>query len=284
LADGRDECGAVQVTLATFGVLTLAALIGPAIGQAQPRAPQREAAPRARAAAPARIEHAVPFKPGETLAFDISWSEYLTAASATVTVREKRPSFDSAAYYIVAEGQPTGLLAAIYSVYYKVDTLLDAYTLLPQRGSVFSQEGRRRRMQVTRFDQAKRKAVYEVTTATVVRHDLSLPTPAHDPLSALYVLRTLPMRQGSETTMAVVNEGEVYQLKVTVTARETIATPLGALAAWKLTPRVFDAHGKPSEHELTIWVSDDARRLPLRIDANLTVGRFSLVLREARGY
>ena len=90
---------------------------------------------------------------GEVLEFDISWSDYLTAANATVTVKDKRPSFDSTAYYLVAEGQPVGLLAAIYSVYYKVDSLLDVYTLLPQRASVFSQEGRHRRMQVTRFDQ-----------------------------------------------------------------------------------------------------------------------------------
>jgi hypothetical protein len=268
----------VPVTLATLGALIIAALIG----QAQPRAPERAVTPPAPATAPVRTQRAVPFQPREMLAFDISWSQYLTAATATLTVREKRPSFNSTAYYIVAEGQPTGLLSAIYSLYYKVDTLLDAYTLLPQRGSVFSQEGPRRRMQVTRFDQAQRKAVYEVTTATVVRRDLSLPTSAHDPLSALYVLRTLPMRPRSETTIAVVNDGEIYQVKVTITGRETLATPLGTLAAWKLAPRVFDRHGKPAEHELTIWLSDDARRLPLRIDANLTVGRFSLVLREAR--
>jgi len=272
----------VQLSLATFGALTIAAFLGSTIGHAQPRAPQRAAAPQARATTPARIERVLPFKPRETLAFDISWSDYLTAATATLTVRDKRSSFDSTAYYIVAEGQPTGLLSAIYSVYYKVDTLLDVYTLLPQRGSVFSQEGRRRRMQVTTFDQARRKAVYEVTTSTVVRHDLSLPTPAQDALSALYVLRTLPMRPGSDTTLAVVNEGEVYQVKVKIVGRETISTPLGTLAAWKLVPRIFDSRGRQAGDELTIWISDDGRRLPLRIDANLAVGRFSLVLREAR--
>jgi len=224
----------------------------------------------------------VPFKAGEQLTYDISWSDYLTAASATVSVREKRASFDSVAYYLVAEGQPVGFVAAIYSVYYKVDSLLDVYTLLPQRASVFSQEGRHRRMQVTRFDQLQRKATYEMTTATVHKRELRLPSPAHDPLSALYALRTLAMRDGHTTTFAVVNDGMVHTVKVTIAGREAVDTPLGRQNAWKLLPQALDSRGGPGNDQVTIWISDDARRLPLRIDAKLDVGVFRLVLREAR--
>jgi hypothetical protein len=250
--------------------------VGPT-GQNRPTAPARQPAP-----ASPRAERPVPFKAGETLAFDISWSDYLTAATATVTVKDKRLSFDSTAYYLVAEGQPVGLLAAIYSVYYKVDSLLDVYTLLPQRASVFSQEGRHRRMQVTRFNQRERRATYEMTTATVYKRELHLTSPTHDPLSALYILRTLPMRPGESTSIAVVNEDALFDVKVTIAGRETLETPLGRQAAWKLTPRVMDSQGRPAGDELAIWISDDSRRLPLRIDAKVDVGVFRLLLREAR--
>jgi Protein of unknown function (DUF3108) len=265
----------VQLTLSTLGALTIAALIGQT--PARPVKPPASAKP-----SPTRVERQVPFKAGEALAFDISWSDYLTAATATVTVKDKRPSFDSTAYYLVAEGQPVGLLAAIYSVYYKVDSLLDVYTLLPQRASVFSQEGGRRRMQVTRFNQAARRATYEMTTATVYKRELHLTSPAHDPLSALYILRTLPMRPGESTSLAVVNEGVLSNVKVTVAGRETLETPLGRQAAWKLIPRVLDSQGRQAGDELAIWISDDSQRLPLRIDAKVDVGVFRLVLREAR--
>jgi len=66
--------------------------------------------------------------------------------TVTMDVRSKQPSFDSVAYYVVAEGRPTALVASLYTLYYKADTLLDVYTLLPQRGSLYSQEGTRRRM------------------------------------------------------------------------------------------------------------------------------------------
>jgi hypothetical protein len=265
----------VQLTLATAWALTIAAVVGQTA--ARPPKPSVLAKPSAPS-----VERQVPYKAGEVLAFDISWSDYLTAANATVTVRDKRSSFGSTAYYLVAEGQPVGLLAAIYSVYYKVDSLVDVSTLLPQRGSVFSQEGRHRRMQVTRFDQGQRRATYEMTTTTVYKRELRLTSPAHDPLSALFFLRTLTMRQGETTAMAVVNDGELFNVNVTIAGRETLETPLGRQSAWKLIPRVLDSRGKPAGDELAIWISDDSRRLPLRIDAKLEVGVFRLVLREAR--
>jgi len=265
----------MQFTLPTFWALTIAVLI--AQGPARPSKPAESQKP-----SPSRAERPVPFSPGEVLEFDISWSDYLTAANATVTVKDKRPSFGSTAYYVVAEGQPVGFLAAIYSVYYKVDSLLDVYTLLPQRASVFSQEGRHRRMQVTRFDQPQRRATYEMTTATVYKRDLQLASPAHDPLSALYILRTLTMRPGETTSMTVLNEGSPHNVRVTIAGREMVETPLGRQSAWKLTPTVLDNRGNPAGDELAIWISDDARRLPLRIDAKLDVGVFKLVLRQAK--
>src|SRR6266568_2197071 len=97
---------------------------------------------------------AVPFKVGETLTYDVSWSTFLTAGTAVLTVQEKKPSYNSTAYYIVAEGRPTPLLAKLYSLYYKMDTLLDSFTLLPHRGSVYSEEGSKHRFKSTRFDRA----------------------------------------------------------------------------------------------------------------------------------
>src|SRR6266850_329238 len=83
----------------------------------------------------------VPFAVGETLTYSVAWSPFLTAGTMVITVKEKKPSYDSTAYYIVAEGRPTPLLSKFRSLYYKMDTLVDSYTLLSQRGSIYSEEG-----------------------------------------------------------------------------------------------------------------------------------------------
>jgi hypothetical protein len=116
----------------------------------------------------ARVERPTPFAVGETLTYDVSWSTALSAGTVVSTVKEKKASFDSTAFYIVAEGRPAPLLSKLYTFYYKVDTLLDVYTLLAQRGSVYSEEGQRHRFGATLFDRMRNRASFEHTTTTVV--------------------------------------------------------------------------------------------------------------------
>ena len=73
-----------------------------------------------------------------------------------------------------------------------------------------------------------------------------------------------------------------YKLAIDVAAAERIKTSLGEIAAWKVIPAVTDDKGQSVGRNLAVWISDDARRYPLKIHADLAVGSFDLVLREAR--
>lgn len=222
----------------------------------------------------------VPFAVGETITYDVSWSSYLTAGTATMTVKERKPSFGSDAYYVIAEGRPTSLLAMVYDMYYKVDSLVDVYTLLPQRASTFSREGRRQRNKITIFDHKARKAHYEIQTSTVVRKDLAISAHAQDVLGALYVVRAIPFKAGEKFSVPICDAGESYTVQVAVGAVETITTGIGDVRAHKLTPTVPGGHAS-SAQRLTVWLSEDARKLPVRMQAQLAVGTFDLTLKSA---
>jgi len=251
------------------------------------QAQTKKAPPKAPAAAPAapapKREMPVPFKPGEVLEFDVGWSSYVTAGTATVTVKEKKPSYNSVAYYMVAEGRPTSLLSKLYTLYYKADTLIDVYNLLPQRGSLYVEEGKRRRMKTTMFDQAKLEAKYEVQTATKVERTIKLPKMTQDALSALYVLRCIPVKTGDKFNMPVTDAGDVYQVQMQVGALESLATPLGTINAYKIVPIITGPKNSAPPRGLAVWISDDARRLPLKIEAQLAVGKFVVSLRKVTG-
>lgn len=234
------------------------------------------------APAPARTERTVPFKVGETLNYDVSWSSYLTAGTAVMAVKEKKPSFTSTAYYIVAEGRPTPLLSTLYTLYYKADTLLDSYTLLPQRGSVYSEEGKRHRFKTTRFDRAAQKVFFESKADTTSHVDFPASPVTQDVLSAIYVLRAIPLKAGDRMTMPVSDNGLTYKVQLDVGAAERVKTPMGELAAWRVKLSISDDKGRPVGRNVAIWISDDARRLPVKLQADLSVGSFNLVLREAR--
>jgi len=250
-------------------------------GKTTARTPAKPASPKP-APAP-REEKPVPFAAGEVLTYDVSYSGTVSAGEATIAVREKRPSFNSTAYYIVAEGKPTGLLARMYTLYYKADTLVDAFTLLPQRGSLFSQEGKRSRLKTTLFNQSAGTANYEIKTATLVTQALKIPPSTQDVLSALVALRTTRLQAGSRVTVPLCDGGRQYKVLFTVEDRETLKTTAVTAPAWRLSVKVTDDRGQTPGRGLYIWISDDDRRLPMKVKAELPVGSFVLELTKIAG-
>ena len=227
-------------------------------------------------------ERPVPFAVGETLDYDVSWANFLTAGTATLKVQEKKPAYGSRAYYIYAEGLPVSWIARLYPVYYKADTLLDVYTLLPQRGSIYSDERGQRQTQITLFDRGAGSVVYEVQPAKEAKLRMAVPPRTQDALSAVYAIRAAPLLEGARQTMSVFDRGTLHVVRVTVGAKERVATGAGVFRAWRIAPVVTDSEGHPGYSGLVIWISDDARRLPVKLEAELTVGRFVLLLRSAK--
>jgi hypothetical protein len=224
-------------------------------------------------------EFAVPFSVGETLTYDVSWSSYLTAGTATIRTAEKKPSYGSTAYYMVAEGRPTPLVSKLYALYYKVDTLLDVYSLLPQRGSVYSEEGKRHRMKSTLFDHPRQRADYQVETRTVVKTTVRISPVAQDPLGALFVLRSIPLKQGEKITMPICDNGASFKVLIQAGGIESVKTGGGLVDAQRLT---LTPPPDVGARALSLWLSTDAAHVPVKMSAQLPVGAFVLTLSSRR--
>lgn len=273
----RDAGRGTRITAATVGLMLTCGSLGSAAMQRAAKTTRPASVPSHAAPPPAsRREQPVPFASGETLTYDVSWSSTLTAGTATVRVAEKKPSFNSVAYYVVAEGRPSALLSKLYTLYYKVDTLLDVYTLLPQRASVYSEEGKRHRMKTTMYDHAKKAAEYQIETRTVVKKPMTISAVAQDPLGALFVLRSIPLKAGEKITMPICDNGANYKVLIEAGAVESIKTGMGMLPAQKLilTPQGADVGARA----LTLWLSTDAAHAPVKMSAQLPVGQFVLTL------
>jgi len=268
---------------AVGATLSLAVLVSTALWT--PALSAQRAVPRNQTAVP-RKDTAVPFKVGETLTFDVSWSSFVVAGTAVATVKERRPTAaNPSAYYIVAEGRPLPLIAKLYSLYYKMDTLLDTATLLPQQMTLYSEEGRRQRLGTTRFDRTARRAFFEVSGDTAVattRTDVTVPAQVQDGLSALYAVRASSISAGTKLSYPIIDEGSLYNVSMQASNSERIRVPLGDIPTWKLGVRIVDAQGQPVGDNIAVWISSDARRLPVKMQADLPVGNFVLLLRDAK--
>ena len=227
-------------------------------------------------------DRVVPFASGETLTYDVSWSAYLTAGTLVTTATNRRSAGGAITYDIVADGRTTPLLQHLYTLWYHYETHLDGASLLPVRAVAETQEGSRHRVRTTTFDRGAGKAHYEIRTATVVKEDVVVPPQTQDALSAMYALRAAALDTGRRLTMPVTDGGTIYSAKFDVGSSERLRTPAGELSAWKIAVRISDAHGAPVGRQVAIWIADNAQRWPVKMQAELGAGTFTLTLREAR--
>lgn len=104
-----------------------------------------------------------------------------------------------------------------------------------------------------------------------------------DMISAIYWMRTKPMSIGSSFDMTVSDSGLVYKVPVRVTARERQKTEIGTVWCWRVEPAVFGP-GRLIEREgsMMIWITDDARRIPVRSQVNSPIGRIEIKIRSAQ--
>ena len=100
--------------------------------------------------------------------------------------------------------------------------------------------------------------------------------------AALVAIRTLTFVPGASTSMNVADSGYLYRVTLNVTGKEAVQTGLGTVPAWKVVPAIRDAKGQAVGRGMAVWISDDARRLPLKMQAQLPVGSFVFTLREAK--
>jgi hypothetical protein len=170
----------------------------------------------------------------------------------------------------------------LYHLYYKTASHLAATNLQPVMATVFSDERGRSKLRTTKF--VGRTAVDVQPRADAPVERKVTPPLAQDPLSAIYVLRSLPMQAGKIFTMPIVDGRDVYNARWKIEGQEQVKTPAGTFSAWRIAPMLTKADGQPmTNYRITLWLSDDARRLPLKLEAGLAVGNFVLSLTKISG-
>jgi hypothetical protein len=128
---------------------------------------------------------------------------------------------------------------------------------------------------------------YTIQTNVTVTEKRTLDAGTQDPLSLIYFLRAAMnnpiMQDGRTVPIPFTDAGDMYYLNAKVAARETLKTPAGTFPALRVTSTVLDAKRQPMiGRKLTVWLSDDARRLPLKFETSLAIGSFVLTLSKVQ--
>ena len=110
---------------------------------------------------------------------------------------------------------------------------------------------------------------------------IKIPENVFDPLGAIYYYRTLNLNRDNEYDFFSFDEGKINNISLKVSAIEFIKTPLGKFECYVLKP--FSKNNKKlfkNNGQMTIWISNDDKKLPIKIEQNTAIGTLILSLKK----
>lgn len=224
------------------------------------------------------------FKKGEWLKFRISYSNFLNAGNATMEVKETTNNGNEV-YHVIGKGKTSGFISWFFKVKDNYQSYFYKKTLQPYRFIRKINEGGYTKNKEILFDQTSKKAIvkdYKHKTEKQYKTNNNV----QDMLSTLYYLRNKDlskMKAGDEITLTMFFDETNYKFKLRILGRKIIHTKFGKIAAIKLRPIVQEGRVFKENESLTVWVSDDENKIPLRIKASLAVGSLRVDLDGFKG-
>jgi len=225
------------------------------------------------------------FDSGEWFKFRMSYSGWMKAGNATLNL--KNDVIDGReVFHVVGKGWTTGAIRWFFKVKDRYESYFDKQTGLPYRFIRDIDEGGHTKKVQIDFDHANLKAQinnkkHKKITIETIEPDV------HDMVSAYYFLRnnydTDKIQEGEEIGLNMFFDSENYKFKLKFLGRETIKTKFGKVKSLKFRPIVMAGRVFKEQESLTLWVSADKNKIPLRIKADLAVGSLRADLDAFKG-
>ncbi len=210
---------------------------------------------------------------GERLVFTVRYG-MIKAGTAVMEVVDRKKVGGRPAYHVVSTASTNSVFDGIYRVRDRVVSLLDEDHLYSLYFEKHLREGRYRADQQVKFDHERAVAVYHDGREAVI-------TPGtFDALAAFYRVRTMPLEPGQRFFLESHDNRKNYPLRVTVLRRETVETPAGTFACLVVEPTLRSGAFFKNEGRLSIWLTDDDRRMPVLMRSKLPIGAISVELIE----
>jgi Protein of unknown function (DUF3108) len=218
-----------------------------------------------------------PFEPGETLTYDISWSNIVTAGIATMTVNEDTLGNGRKVLVFTVKGHTTSLVDKFYPVDDTVQSVFDPLIMQSLSYSLHENYGRKKRNRVVVFDHANKNAVSTLNNDPP--QSLVIPDEVQDGLSFLYYLRSREdTTTGKPITIEVLDSGQNWSVEVYTLGREKVKTSAGEFSTIKIKTYPKYKGVFKNKGEVFIWLTDDIHRVPVLMKSKLAFGSFVFTL------
>lgn len=233
----------------------------------------------AKAIAPLRKIENKAFKRGEKLKYLVHYG-VIDAGNATLEVTNdsikiaKRKTL-----HVVAKGTTNGTWDLVFPVRDTYESYMDQESILPWFHKRRVNEGGYKIEHDIAFNHYSHEAISN-------KQRYKTDTNVQDMVSAFYYARVLDFTHAKKGDLFVVNtffDFENYPLRIKYIATEVIKTDFGKIKCYKFHPVLQKGRVFKTEEDMTVWLSADDSKVPVRVQTNLMVGAVKMDLIEYSG-
>ena len=240
---------------------------------------------------------AVPFSGGEELVYQAEFNKGLLRGIDVAEFRFKAETQrvptkglsegDPVILRLVGDVASKGLFPRIagFRFHEHVESTVDPDPFTVLRTSKLEEQGKRVRASEAVFDHEARKVTWterDPNQAQTPRTSaLEFSEPIQDILTVIYFLRTQKLEVGKSFDVPLSDSGKVFRFSVAVVERKQLNTVLGRVSAVRIDPALFGENGLVrSRGSLSIWITEDSRRLPVKAQLKVELGTFDITLKR----
>lgn len=223
------------------------------------------------------------FGPGEHVEYRVHYG-FVNAAEAIVEVAPTVYKVnDRPCYKVDVRGRTTGAFDLVTRVRDTWRSYIDTSAILPQKFYANLQENKYRKEESVTFNHFNNTVKAEERT----EKDLfKVPDNVQDIISSYYFLRTIDFNKlpvGQVIEVPAFYDEHVYNFRVKYRGKDVIKTKFGKINVLKLNP-MMPANGFfKDEESIKIWVSDDANKVPMKVEVELAIGSLDMDIRKYDG-
>ena len=238
--------------------------------------------------APLRTIKNEAFKEGEVLKYRVHYG-LLSAGEAQLEVKSDKQYFASRpTWHIVGTGKSVGMFNWFYEVNDRYETFIDRTAMVPWMFMRRISEGGYTIKEDIVFNHFKKTATSDAVRnyRAPVKGTFTVPDNVQDMVSAAYYARTLDFSNltiGQVFPIQAFIDNEVFDLNIKFIGRETITTKKGKFRCLKFRPLLQEGRIFKEQEDMTVWVSDDKNKIPIRAQTDILVGSIKMDLVDFSG-
>ena len=233
------------------------------------------------------------FENGEELIFEGEYTKFLIRGANIAELRmsavyEQPQDHNAYVWRLTGDAASKGLMSKLFGVHFHffVESLVEPDSFSILHTSKLDDQSGHRLMSESVFDRDAGRVVW-------TERDMKNPSRTHtiitssvegqvqDLISAFYFVRTRQLEPGQSFDIPVYEWGELYRVPVSVVERKVIKTVFGKVSAVRLDAIVFGP-GRllGSKGEMSVWLTDDARHVPVKARISYGGGRIDVTLKK----